>query len=173
MKIIQHRDGHLRERAAEEFRLYWMVFAYLALMFGAFNTYRRLVLGESGIDYGHYGAALIEAAVIAKVILIGQALKVGKRFERHPLIIGVLVKSFLFGLLVALFNVLERATEGLVHGDAWPAIAQHLVINGPKEILARTITVIVSFIPFFALWEIARVLGPAKLSEMFLHRRPT
>lgn len=169
---IQHRGGHFREKAIEEFKLYWVIFAYLALMFGAFNTYRRLVLSESGISYAHYGAGLIEALVIAKVILIGQAFKLGKRFESRPLIVAVLVKSVLYGLLVGLFSVLERVIEGWVHGDAWPAIAQRLVENGPREILARTLTVIVSFIPFFALWEVGRLLGPGKLFEMFLHNRP-
>ena len=75
---------HLKEKAIEEFRLYLIVFAYLALMLGAFTTYRRLVLAQAGISYAHYGAGIIEAAVVAKVILIGQALGVGKRLEVSP-----------------------------------------------------------------------------------------
>jgi hypothetical protein len=31
--------------------------------------------------------------------------------------------------------------------------------------------IMVAFIPFFAFWETGRVLGPGKLSEMFLHKR--
>jgi hypothetical protein len=168
----QHGAGHLKEKAIEEFRLYWIVFAYLALMFGAFTTYRRLVLSEVGISYGHYGIGIIEAAVIAKVILIGEAFHLGKRIENHALIIAVLVKSVLFGLLVGVFNVLERVIEGLIHGDSWAGIAHRVVVYGPRESLARAVVMIVSFIPFFALWEVARVLGPGKLHEMFWHRRP-
>lgn len=170
-KVIQRPAGHFREKALEEFRLYWLIFVYLALMFGAFNTYRRLVLGESGISYGHYGAGLLEAAVIAKVILIGHALKLGHRVERHPLILTVIAKSLLFGLLVALVSILERILEGFLRGNTWPGIAHRLVINGPREVLARTLVMIISFIPFFALWEIARVLGPGKLYEMFFRRQ--
>ncbi len=162
---------HFKERAAEELRLYWVVFAYLALMFGAFTTYRRLLMADVGISYGHYGAAVVEAAVIAKVILIGQALSLGKRFERRPLIVSVLVKALAYGFLVALFDVVERVIEGLLHGGGWPAVEQRLLTYAPDEILARTVMIFVSFIPFFALWETARVLGPGKLSEMFLRGR--
>lgn len=170
--VIRSGTGHVRAKAVEELKLYWLIFIYLALMFGAFNTYRRLVLGESGISYGHYGAGLIEAAVIAKVILIGRALKLGHRVERHPLILTVLAKSLLFGLLVALTSILERIIEGFLRGNTWPVIAHHLLVNGPREVLARTVVMIISFIPFFGLWEIARVLGPERLHEMFFHRQP-
>jgi len=168
----EHVHESLGRRALDELRLYWIVFGFLALMFGAFTTYRRLIMSEVGIGYQHYGAGLIEAAIIAKVILIGNAMSLGKRFERRPLIIVVLVKTLLFGLLVAVFSVLERVVEGLLHGQSWAAIMHRVAVSAPDEILARTLMVIVAFLPFFALWEIGRVLGPGKLGEMFLHRRP-
>lgn len=167
------RAAHLRAKAAEEFRLYWLIFVYLAVMFGAFNTYRRLVLGESGISYGHWGAGIFEAAVIAKVVLIGEAIRLGRRIERFPLILTVLVKSLLFGVLVGLVNILERIIEGLLRGHPWPEIAHHLLLNGPREVLARAVVMIITFIPFFALWEIARIIGPGKLHEMFFRRQPS
>jgi hypothetical protein len=162
---------HMKEKAIEEFKLYWIVFAYLALVLGSFITYRRLVLQEVGIRYGHYGAGLIEAAVIAKVILIGNAMRVGRRAEGQPLIVTVLVKSILYALLVAAFGVLEHVVEGLWHGASWPAIGLLIVALGPREMLAHAVMVVVAFLPFFALWETARVLGPGKLSEIFLTRR--
>jgi hypothetical protein len=149
------------------------VLVFLAIMFCAFVTYRRLVMKEAGISYEHWGARLIKAAIIAKVILVGQAMKIGRRIESYPLIISVLVKAVLYGLLVGVFNVLERVIEGLAHGNSWEAIAYRAVMNGPDEILADSLMVLVAFIPFFALWETGRVLGPGKLAELFLHRRPT
>jgi hypothetical protein len=168
----EHQTSRVRERVREELKLFSAVFVFLALMFSAFLTYRRLVSNESGITYLHYGAGLIKGAVVAKIILLGQALKVGKRVESQPLIIVVFVKSVLYGLLVAVFNVLERVIEGLVRGYDWQATANLVVMNGWDEILAGALMVMVSFIPFFALWETGRVLGPGKLSEMFLHKRP-
>jgi hypothetical protein len=168
----EQKTSHVKEKAREELRLTLVVFAFLALMFCAFITYRRLVLKEYGISYLHYGAGLIEAAVIAKVILIGQAMNLGKRIEDRPLVIAVLVKAVMYALFVALFTVLEDVLVGLLHREGWRAIEHAMVANGPADILARSLMITVAFIPFFALWETGRVLGPGKLSEMFFHERP-
>lgn len=167
------RMSRVKEKTVEEFKLYWTVFIFLALMFSAFTTYRRLILGEVGVNYGHYGAGLIEAAVIAKVLLIGDAMKLGRRIEKHALIISVLVKSVLFALFVAAFNVIEHAIEGLYHKQSWSTIVSHpFEAKNTNELLARSLVLVVTFIPFFALWETARVLGPGKMTELFLRRRP-
>jgi hypothetical protein len=166
-----HHTRHFKEKFVEEFKVYWVVFAFLALMFGAFTNYRRLILHGVGINYAHWGAGLIQAAIIAKVILIGQAMHVGRRIERHPLIVAAVVKSLLYGLLVAVFNILEHAVEGLIHGDSWPAIAHRLVMSGPDEILARFLMIFIAFIPFFALWETGRVIGFGRLADLFFHKR--
>lgn len=75
----------LKEKAAEEFRLLLLISAYLAAFFVAFLTYRRLILREMGVSSFRYGYALIEALVIAKVILIGKAMGLSKRTTRGTL----------------------------------------------------------------------------------------
>jgi hypothetical protein len=177
-RSTEHGRPHVKrtakEKAVEEFKLYWLVFIFLAVMFSAFNTYRRLILGEVGMTYGHYGAGLIEAAVIAKLILIGDAMKLGRWMEeKYPLIYTVLVKSVLFGLLVAVFNIIEHSIEGRVHGEAWSQIMAHpFPAQNTNEVLARTVVMIVTFIPFFTVWEVGRVLGQGKLAGLFFHHRP-
>jgi len=171
-----HDESHtapFKERAIEEFKVFWVVAAFLALMFGAFTTYRRLILSEFGISYLHYGVALIEALVVAKVILIGQALGIGKRFERGPLIVAALVKAVLYGAFVAAFSVLEHWIEALVHGKDLASVWHEFAGLGKDEILARMLMVIVAFIPFFALWEVDVALGKGKLLALLLQRRPT
>src|SRR5215469_1544214 len=99
-------SSSLKEKAKEEFRVFWAIAIYLALMFSAFFTYRRLTLSESGITYLHYGIGIIEALILAKVILVGQALRLGRRFEDEPLIVSVLVKTLYFAIFVAVFSVI-------------------------------------------------------------------
>ena len=56
-----------------------------------------------------------------------------------------------------------------------PATKKHrrvLSILAPTEALAKAVMILVSFIPFFALWEVGRVLGPGKLTELFFRGRP-
>jgi hypothetical protein len=159
-----------KEKAIEEFKLYWLIAIYLALMLSAFAWYRRLELSESGIAYVHYGSAIISALILAKVILIGQALHLGKRFESSHLILSVLFKSAIFAVFVAIFGLLEHLVEGLVHRESWDQIAHGLVRSGKTEMLARTVMAFVILIPFFAFWETDRVLGDHTLFKLFFRR---
>ena len=78
----------LKERALEELKVYWVITLYLWLFLGLFTVYRRLVVAETGTLYLHYGIALIEAMVIAKVVLIGRLFGFSRRFEDRAIIIG-------------------------------------------------------------------------------------
>jgi len=167
----EHETKRVKQKLLEEIKLYFFVFAFLALMFSAFLTFRRLISNEAGITYLHYGSGIIKAAIVAKIIMIGQALKLGKNVENQPLMIAVLVKAALFGLLVAIFNVIERVIEELIRGNDWPGISNLLVMNGLNQALADALILMVSFIPFFAFWETGRVLGEGTLSQMFFGKR--
>lgn len=94
-----------------------MITAYLWLFLGSFTVYRRLILAETGIAYLHYGIAMIEAMVIAKVVLIGRVFGFSRRLDHLPLIVPVVYKSLLFALLVLTFGVLEKTLDGLIHRE--------------------------------------------------------
>lgn len=163
----------LKQKALEEFKAFWAIAIYLALMFSAFTWYRRFVLSQSGISYFHYGAAIVEALILGKVVLIGQALGLGRQFEDRRLIVTAVFKSLVFGVFVALFAVIEHVIEGLVHRDAWSDIMDNLIRVGPREILARAVILMVTFIPFFAYCEADRALGEGKLFALFFYKRKT
>jgi hypothetical protein len=164
-------SSSLKEKAIEEFRMFWVIAIYLAVMLSAFTWYRRFILSESGISYFHYSSSIITALILAKVILIGQALGLGRRYEGSTLILSVLFKALVFAVFIAIFGMLEHLIEGLVHRETWDQIAHSLVSAGRGEILARTVMMIVTLIPFFAFWETDRVLGDHKLFGLFFHKR--
>ena len=168
-----HTHPSAKERALEEFKAYWIITLYLALFLGALTVYRRLILAEFGVAYLNYGFALIEALIIGKIILIGKAFGLGRRFEDGPLIVSTLYKSALFGVFVFLFGILEHVVEGLYHKKDSAAILDGLTELGMYELLARVVMLIIAFIPFFAFWEIGRVLGTRKLSALFFSSRKT
>ena len=170
MKSARPTSG-LREKAKEDLRLFSAIAIYLALMLEALFSYRSLTLLESGITAIHYGVAVIEALILAKMILIGQALRLGKGIEGEPLIVSVLVKTLLFGAFVAVFSVIEDVILGWVHHETWDVIAHHVFAGGRDEILARTLVIIVAFIPFFAFSEVDRALGQGKLFALFFRKR--
>lgn len=160
-------SARLKEKAIAELKAFWIITLYLAMFLSAFTFYRRLVLAEFGVTYFHYGSALIEALVIAKVILIGRAFGLGKRFEDKPLVVSVIYKSTLFGALVFLFGILEHVVEGLIHKKDWAGILHGIIDLGADELIARMLMLIVAFAPFFAFWELGRVLGMRKLAAIF------
>lgn len=163
----------LKEKAIEELKVYWIIALYLAVFLGAFTIYRRLVLAEFGVAYLHYGFALIQALIIAKVILVARIFGLGRRFEDGPLILSVLYKSILFGVVVLLFSVLERVVEAMFHKSGFTSVVHGIADLGLYEIFARVLTLIVAFIPFFAFWEIGRVLGFRNLAALFFSRQAT
>ncbi len=169
-------NGATKEKAAWKHRLahemlkYWGNFLYLAFFFGAFTWYRRLILAEYRISYLHYSVAIFEALIMAKVILVGDALRLGRKFEDRPLILPALHKAVVFSLFVGLFAVLEHTIEGLLHGKGIAAGIHEILHEGKDELLARCLLTFFAFIPFFAFKEIGRVMGEGKLLQMFFRR---
>lgn len=161
------RKAQLKEKAAEELKLYAVISAYLFVFFGAFLAYRRLISHELGASYLRYGFALIEALVIGKVILIGKAMGLGKRVFERPLIVSVLRSSVAYGALVAVFAVLEHVVEGLVHGKSLGASLATFTSEGLDEMLGRALIMFLAFLPLFAFWEVARVVGGQELFRLF------
>jgi hypothetical protein len=74
-----------------------IVTAYLAIFFCALATYTMLLVGKSELAYFNY-VAVVNALVVAKVILIGEAAHLGKEHEDKPLIYSCIYKAFLWYL---------------------------------------------------------------------------
>ena len=163
----------LKQRAIEELKEFWITALYLFVFLSGFNFYRRMVLAEFGVTYLHYGISFIEAFIIAKIVLIGRALGLDKQIERRggPLILSVVFKALIFSILTILFAVLEYMVEGWLHKKNWASIERGLLDIGGHELFARLIMLFISFVPFFAFWEIGRVIGRKKLIEVFFSKR--
>lgn len=157
----------LKERALEELRAFWLIALYLWVFLGAFMTYRVLILAETGVWYLHLGVAFVEALIIAKVVLIGKMLSVSRRYEDRALYVSVAYKSALFGVLVVIFAIIEHIVTGLVKGKGIEGGLQELFSVGGYEIAARVLMLVVAFVPFFAFWELGRVLGMKRLANIF------
>jgi hypothetical protein len=75
----------LGSRKSHDVRKLAEVFLYLALFLGARATYRMLWLDEFHAGYLRYSAALIEALVLSKIILLGEYARLAKTYEDRPL----------------------------------------------------------------------------------------
>ena len=157
-----------KQKLIHEMNEYWINFAYLAIFFGLFTTYRRLLLAQYQISYGDYGISLIKALILAKVIMLGDALGIGRRGADRPLIFTTLYKTVIFTLWVLLFSVIESTIRGLLHGKGLAGGLHELLSGRQYEALAQGLVVFSAFLPFFAFRELERVLGEGKIRELFI-----
>jgi hypothetical protein len=116
--------------------------------------------------------ALIEALVIAEVVLVGRIFGFSRRFEDRRLIIPVVYKSAVFALLVSVFSVLEYLPVGWVNGRGALGGLREIEAVGTYELGARILMLTVALVPFFAFYELGRVLGMRRLAERFFARPP-
>jgi len=159
-----------KRKLVDEMVEYYLNFMYLAFFLVAFAWYRRLILAEYDILYLSYWVPLIEAAVLAKVIMLGDLLRFGRGLERKPLLVPTLFRTVLFSVYVGVFSVLERTVRGLLHGNGLTAGLADLASKGRNELLAECVVIFCAFVPFFAFKELEDVLGKDKLRGMFWSR---
>ena len=164
-------DRNLKAKILQGMTKYWIYVLYLTLVFAAFTQYRRFILADVGIIYTDYWVALIKAIILAKVIMVGDVLRLGRGLDEKPLIVPTLVKTIVFTLLVSAFTFIEHAVRGLWNGTRLLDGLMNFLDKGSQEVLANALVVFAAFIPFFALRELSRVLGgEARLMALFFKR---
>jgi hypothetical protein len=164
MSTDESKKPSLKQKAVHEFKEFGAIFLYLAFFFCAISTYSMLLLKQYQVPYYSYATSLINALIVAKVILIGQYAHLGKRHESKPLFQSAIYKAFLFGLLVFGFHIIEELIKRLFHGETVAAASSSIRID---ELLARSVVIFCTFVPLFAFIELRRVLGEEAFHEMF------
>jgi len=170
MSMAGKKKGNLKNKMFHEMVEYWINVFYLTIVFAAFTQYRRFILAAHDITYANYGFAVIEALILAKVIMIGAVFHLGRGIENKPLIYPTLYKTVVFTLFVGVFTALEHAIKGLWAGTGFMGGVADFFGKG-HELLANCLVVFVAFIPFFGVKELGRVLGEEKIRALFLRRR--
>jgi hypothetical protein len=165
------KKKNIKKKIVHEITEYWINVVYLTLVFASFTQYRRLVLAAHDIAYTNYWVAVIEALVLAKVVMIGDVLHLGRRLEHKPLIYSTLLKTVVFTIFVGAFTLIEHVIKGLWKGEAFVEQFGNFLGKGYHEVLAGCMVVFVAFIPFFAFRELGRVLGEGKIRTLFFRKR--
>ena len=160
-----------KEKIFHELVEYWINVIYLTLVFAAFTQYRRLLLAAYDITYTNYWVAVIEALILAKVIMIGAVVRLGRGLEDKPLIYPTLYKTAVFTVFVAIFKIVEHTIKGLWNGEGLMGGLVEISEKGLDVVLANSLVVLVAFIPFFAVKELGRVLGEEKIRVLFFRSR--
>jgi hypothetical protein len=166
----EKHGSKLKDKAVHQVTQFLYIFLYLFVLLGLFAIDRSIVLEQHNLHFTDYGFALINALVLAKVILVAEDLHLGRNFEDGPLLYPILLKSLLFALVLMGFHILESTVEGLWHGKTVLESVSGIGGGGIKGILSVGIIMFITLIPFFAFREISRVLGPTALRALLLDR---
>jgi hypothetical protein len=170
----QKEKKTFKQKLFHELSEYGINVIYLTLFFGAFAIARRLTLAHFGIYVDDYFIALIKALVIGKVIMITAFLNISKKFEGKPLMIPVLYKVAFFVLFVIAFDVVEGLIKGWINSGSLSGGMYELIHHHFSRIwLGGLLMVTLSFIPFFMLKELSRIMGHDKFRNLFFRNRST
>jgi hypothetical protein len=153
----------LHQRAMHELREFVILAVYLYITLGAVVLMKTAVLHTEGIEFAFWGIAFVKAALLAKFMLLGKAMKIGEHATTGPLIWPTLHKALAFLVLLIVMTIIEEAVVGMFHHRPIAASLGELVGPRLEETLAGFLIMLLVLIPFFAF----RVLGEGRLERMF------
>jgi hypothetical protein len=161
----------LKTRVARELKEFAVMFLYLLIPIGLFVLHQAIVLKAKGINYQFSGVAMVNALVLAKVMLIAEDMGLGTRWRSRPLIWPILDKSISFAVVFIIIHEAEEVLKGLIHGkrltESIPAVGG----GGLIGLLLVGLNMAIALVPFFAYREFSRVMGPGKLQALLFKPR--
>jgi hypothetical protein len=102
-----------------------------------------------GIEFAPWGIAVVTAAVLAKFMLLGNAMRIGGRNTTSPLIRPTLRNAFAFLVLLIIMTIIEEAVVGLFHHRSIATSLSELAGPRLEETIAGFVIMLLVLIPFF------------------------
>jgi hypothetical protein len=162
----------LKQKALEEAKRMLVITAYLWVLFSVFEVHRLAVIRAQHLPYSYrVGFSLINALVLAKVILIADALHAGKRLAGATMLEAVILKSGIFAMILVCFNIVEDVLVGLFHGKTLAESLPELAGGGLEGQLIVGVMIFVVLIPGFAFAELRRAIGQDAFDELVFRRK--
>ena len=155
-----------------ELKEFAVITVYLYITLGAVIMMKAAVLHTEGIAFAPWGIAIVKAAVLAKFMLIGNAMRFGERTKTRPLIWPTMHKAAAFLVLLIVLTIIEEAVVGTFHHRSIAASLGDLF--GPRldETLAGYVIMLLVLVPFFAFRVLGEALGGEyRLVRMFFVER--
>lgn len=170
-KIDDSRGRKFRERGVAEAKRFVIIFIYLWALFGLFVLHQRIVLHERGVGYTFHGVAVLNALVLAKVMLVFEDLDLGRWLPRRRLIYRISGESLLLTILFIVMHLGEQRVIEALRGEQISG-AEAIGGGGIGGLLSVAAIVFVALMPFFAFKNVSRALGRGRLEAILIKIRP-
>lgn len=147
-------------------------FIFFLVMFHLLILGRRIILKRYGIPAESSAIAVISALIVAKVVLVANRIPFLNLYPKKPLIYNVILKTGVFGILTMIFMFVEEFVRlaGRVGGFS-PAWAHMTDDFSWPYFLLREAWIFVLVLLYCAGAELARVIGTAKVREIFFGKK--
>jgi hypothetical protein len=140
---------------------------YLYVSLGAVILMKSAVLHTQGIEFAPWGIAVVKAVVLAKFMLLGEAMKIGGRTTTGPLIWPTLRKALGLLVLLIIMTIIEEAVVGLFHRQSIAASLGELFGPRLEETLAGYLIMLLVLLPYCAFRVLEEALGEGRVTRMF------
>lgn len=165
------RQHGIAQRLIDEFRLFLVLFVYLWVLFGLFVLNESVSTRERGDVFVFQGFALINALVLAKIMLVVEHFDFARWLRRKPLILTILFEAIVCTGVFLLFHVIERSIVAALHGSPITADAVSVGGGGLLGLAIVVIILFVSLLPFFAFKNVMRVIGSERMRQILFQRQ--
>jgi hypothetical protein len=121
--MLNEQKRSRKQRLVEELKKLSVVVIYRWVLFTVFSLHRAMILAEYGIGYNYaegLGFALVNAWILAKFVLIAEALQAGEQLHSKPLLHSILFKCAVLSVILMLCHTLEELVVKMWHERSFP-----------------------------------------------------
>lgn len=158
----------MKDKLRAELQKFLLVSAYLYVCLLALLLYKAAVLSGSGVHVLSFGFAGGKALILAKFVLIGEAVRLGARRSTRSVLMLILRKSLLFLLLLVALTFVEEVLVGLARGHGVAQTISEFAAKGIPELLANCLLMLLVLVPLMTVIEASRALGEGSLRRFLL-----
>jgi hypothetical protein len=156
-----------RQKALREFKEMAALSLYLYICLGAVLLLKAAVLQDVGVNFAVWGIAAVKALLLAKFMLLGRALELGKRFRDRPLIWPTLYHALMFLILLLVLSTIEEIVVGSIRHRSLSDSLTHVVGDTVFEGIAVCLILFLILVPYSAFVFLADVLGERETFRLF------
>lgn len=150
-----------------EVRQFVVMFLYLWILFGLFVLNQVLTLEQHGMSIALSGFAMLNALVLAKVMMVVEYFDFSRWLGGKALVYPVVFESLLLTVLFIVFHFIEHIVIGYMKGETLRESLPSLAAGGMLGLLCIACILLFSLLPFFAFKHLSRVLGAGFVYGLF------
>jgi len=167
MKGSATSTASFRQKAFGEFKEMAALTFYLYICLGAVVLLKAAILQDVGVHFAIWGIAAIKALLLAKFMLLGRTLQIGRKFRDRPLIWPILYHALIFLILLLVLSTIEEIVVGSIRHRPLSDSLAHIVGPTVFEGLAVCLVLFLILVPYSAYDCLEDVLGERKAFRLF------